>query len=127
MRTVVCFRASTADYCVPVEAARAVRDTSRLVELPAPRAGVAGLLPGDPPLTVLAPFGRIGHVVLVVEAGDKTFGLLVESVTGLRQVEEADIRLAPGGQDVVLISGTISTADGHLTMLADPSALAARL
>jgi chemotaxis signal transduction protein len=122
----VCFQAAGAAYCIPVQATRAVRTTSGMIALPAPGPDIAGILPGKPPLTVISPLGSGGTHVLVVETGDRTFGLLVESVTGLQRVIDADIRPQPDGQGRPLISGTIDNA-GHLVLVADPTALAARL
>ena len=99
MTTMVCFTAAGAAYCMPVEATRAVRRTTGMVTLPAARPDVAGLIPGDPPLTVLAPLGAGGTHILVVEIADHTFGLQVDTVTGLRRIADADIRPAPHGQD----------------------------
>ena len=126
MTTMVCFTAAGAAYCIPVEATRAVRRTTGMITLPAARPDVAGLIPGDPPLTVLAPLGAGGSHILVVEIAARSFGLQVDTVTGLRRVDEADIRPAPQGQDRTLISGMIDTG-GDLVMITDPSALAERL
>ena len=126
MTTVVCFSSAGATYCLPVEAARAVRPADGVVPLPAARPDVTGIIPGDPPLTVLAPLGAGGRHILVVEAAGRRFGLLVDAVSGLRRIEEADIRHAPEGQDRTLVSGTIDAGDG-LMLVADPAALAERL
>jgi chemotaxis signal transduction protein len=126
MTTMVCFTAAGAAYCMPVEATRAVRRTIGMITLPAARPGVAGLIPGDPPLTVLSPLGAGGTHILIVEIADHTFGLQVDTVTGLRRIDDADIRPAPQGQDRALISGTIETG-GDLMMVTNPSALAERL
>jgi chemotaxis signal transduction protein len=124
----VCFRAAGTDYCLPVEATRAVRPVLGMVVLPAVRADVVGLLPGSPPLTVVSPLGAGGGggQILVVEAGGSTFGLLVDAVSGLRRVDDADARVAPRGQDRGLVSGTVE-ADGCLLLVADAAALAERL
>jgi chemotaxis signal transduction protein len=124
----VCFRAAGTEYCLPVEATRAVRPVLGLVLLPAARADIVGLLPGAPPLTVVAPLGAGGGAgqILVVQADGTTFGLLVDNVSGLRQVDEADIRVAPQGQDRGLVCGTVE-ADGRLLLVADATALAERL
>jgi chemotaxis signal transduction protein len=126
MITMVRFRTGNTQYCLPVEAMRAVRTTSGLLPLPQGRNDVVGILPGDPPLTVIAPFGAGGDRVLVVEAGQKTFGVLVDAVPGLTRVNEADIRPAPDGQDEQLISGTVGS-DGELTLVTNPEALVGRL
>ncbi|MDX6296640.1 MAG: purine-binding chemotaxis protein CheW [Nocardioidaceae bacterium] len=122
MRTVVEFQASGATYCLPVEATRAVRSAAGMIALPAPRPHVAGLLPGDPPLTVMSPFGSAGQHVIVLYVGDTTYGLLVENVTGLRHVDDADLRPAPTGQQRELVCGSV-TINGQLVLLANPSAV----
>jgi chemotaxis signal transduction protein len=126
MTTMVCFHTADAAYCIPVDATRAVRDISGMIALPARRPNVAGIIPGNPPLTVISPLGVGGENILVVEADGKTFGLLVDAVTGLRRIADGEIRLAPHGQDRPLISGTVDT-DGRLTLIADPRTLAAQL
>jgi chemotaxis signal transduction protein len=124
MRTMVQFLVRGACYCLPVEAARAVRSSAGMIPLPAPGPNVAGLLPGDPPLTVLSPFGSEGEHIIVMQTGELRYGLLVEGVTGLRQIDEADIRPAPRGQGRELICGSIDI-DGQLVLLTDPAAVAA--
>jgi chemotaxis signal transduction protein len=124
--TMVCFVSDGVTYCVPVEAARSVRPARGMVSLPAGRPDVTGLLPGDPPLSVLSVLGPGGRHVLVMEAGGKKFGLLVDVVSGLRRMVKADIRPAPDGQARPLVSGTVAVEDG-LILVADPVALAARL
>jgi chemotaxis signal transduction protein len=126
MTMMVCFQSAGAAYCLPVGAARAVRPAAGLVALPAPASDVVGIMPGDPPLTVFAPLGRGGAQILVVESGERTFGLLVDAVTGLRRIADADIHAAPGGQDRPLVCGTVDS-QGELVLLTDPSALAGRL
>jgi chemotaxis signal transduction protein len=122
----VCFQAADAAYCLPVEVTRAVRPSLGMVVLPAARPDVAGLIPGDPPLTVISPLGAAAGVILVVEAGGTVFGLLVDTVSGLRRFADADIRVAPRGQHRALISGTVDAEDGMI-MVADADALAGRL
>jgi chemotaxis signal transduction protein len=124
--TMVCFQASGTAYCVPVEATRAVLRASGMINLPAPQPDVSGIIPGEPPLTVISPFGAGGAHILVISADDQTFGLQVEQVTGLRRVDEVDIHPAPRGQHDQLVSGTIA-AWGELVMVASASALAGRL
>jgi chemotaxis signal transduction protein len=124
--TMVCFQASGTAYCMPVDATRAVLRSTGMVELPAPHPDVSGIVPGDPPLTVISPLGRGGVHILVVSADQRTFGLQVEQVTGLRRVEDTDIHPAPGGQHDPLVSGTID-AWGELVLVADARALAGRL
>ena len=127
MRTMVCFQAAGTRYCLPVEATRAVRPAGGMVVLPDARADVVGLMPGDPPLTVISPLGagQDGQI-LVVQTGEVTFGLLVDTVSGLRRVDDAGIRVAPQGQDRVLVSGIVDADDGMM-LVADAAALGERL
>lgn len=126
MPTMVCFEAAGSAYCVPLQAARSVRTTDDLVALPDPAADVVGMLPGDPPLTVISPLRSEGKHILVMEADDKSFGLLVDVVTGVERFADHDIRPAPDGQDRALVSGTLEI-DGRFVLVADPTALASRL
>jgi chemotaxis signal transduction protein len=126
MMTVVHFRTGGGRFCIPVDATLAVRFASGLVELPAPRAGVVGILPAEEPITVLSVLGSGRDHVLVLAAAGQTFGLLVEEVTRLSRIDDSQIRIAPDGQAESLISGVISHDDG-LILVADPVALAERL
>ena len=126
MITVVGFRTGDGRYCVPVEATVAVRAAAGLIPLPSPLPGVVGVLAGDEPLSVLGVLGRGSHHVLILAAGGRTFGLLVEEVTGLRRVEDDQIGASPAGQSDALIVGVISGSDGPV-LLVDPGALAGRL
>jgi len=125
----VCFRAAGTDYCLPVESTRAVRTATDLRTIPGTAADIAGILPGQPPLTVISVLGGVegNHgFVLVVESGDTTFGLLVDAVDGLRRIAATDIRPVATGRGRDYISGTVDT-DGRFRLVADPKALAARL
>lgn len=126
MTTMVCFQSDGASYCLPVEATRAVRPASGIVALPAARPDIAGIIPGQPPITVVCALGTGGSQILVIETGGTTFGLLVDAVTGLRRIAASDIHPAPTGQDRALICGTIDN-EGDLVLVTDPVALAARL
>jgi len=126
MTTVVCFTAAKAEYCLPVASARSVRPVDGLIALPDPSADVAGMIPGDPPLTVISPLHSDLGQILVIEVGDKTFGLLVDAVTGVRRIDDKDIGPPPDGQKSRLVSGTLRS-DGRLILVADPRALAGEL
>jgi chemotaxis signal transduction protein len=126
MTTMVCFHAGDTAYCVSVEAIRGVRTTAGIMALPRARRGVTGMIPGDPPLTVIDPLGRGGAHVLILDTPTKTFGLLVDAVTSLYQVDGTTIGPAPEGQSRKLISGTLER-DGQLLLIADAQALAGLL
>ncbi|TFD76071.1 hypothetical protein E3T48_10700 [Cryobacterium fucosi] len=126
MTTMVCFRSDGASYCLPVEATRAVRTADGLVPVPGSGPDIAGVLPGGPPLTVLSALGAGGSHVIVVESRGASFGLLVDSVSGLRRFADDEVRPAPTGQDVAFICGLVDSG-GDLILVADPEALAARL
>jgi chemotaxis signal transduction protein len=113
-------------YCVPVEATIGVRTAAGLVPLPVPRPGVIGVLPADPPLTVLSVLGSGRDRILLLAAVGSTFGLLVQEVTGLTSVDEDQIGNPPDGQDEALVCGVVEGESG-LEFLADPAALAKRL
>ncbi len=71
MTTMVCFRAGNTAYCLPVDAARGVRTAAGLMALPQQRIGVAGMIPGDPPMTVVSSLGDGGSHILVIETPTK--------------------------------------------------------
>jgi chemotaxis signal transduction protein len=119
----VCFRTGDTAYCLPVQATRSVCDTTGLMALPSARPNVAGILPGDPPLTVLSSLGTGGSHILVIHTHGRWFGLLVDAVTELCRVDDDMIGPAPGGQSSPLVSGTVER-DGKLLLIADPDALA---
>ncbi|MEC5150061.1 chemotaxis protein CheW [Cryobacterium sp. GrIS_2_6] len=129
MTTMVCFHTAGTEYCLPVESTRGVRTAADLRAIPGTASDIAGILPGQPPLTVISVLGGAGDTggyVLVVESGDTTFGLLVDAVDGLRRIAATDIRPASTGRGRSYVSGTIDM-DGRLMLVADPDALAARL
>lgn len=129
MTTMVCFHTAGTDYCLPVEATRGVRTATELRTIPGTQSDIAGILPGQPPLTVISVLGGTAGprgYVLVVESGETIFGLLVDAVDGLRRIAATDIAPAATGRGRAYISGTVDT-DGRLILVADPEALAARL
>lgn len=126
MTTMVCFRTPGATYCLPLDAAVAVRTSQDLVPLPDPAPEVIGIIPGSPPMTVISPFGSTGAHIIVVEAAEKRFGILVDEVTGLRQLDATHVHAAPAGQAHTLVAGTVDS-EGDLFFVADPVALAGRL
>jgi chemotaxis signal transduction protein len=122
----VCFRTSQGQFALPVESTLSVRTMDGLVNLPAARADVVGVLPGDPPLSVLSSLGGGGrHVVVVVSDGVR-YGLSVLEVLGVRRVDDDQVGPPPNGQQGGLIAGTLYGSD-ELVLVADAQALAARL
>jgi chemotaxis signal transduction protein len=122
----VCFRTDQGRFALPVESTLSIRTIEGLVDLPAPRVDIVGVLPGDPPLSVLSALGVGGEHVVVVTADDVRFGLQVLEVLGVRRFEDSQIGPPPKGQEGGLISGTLDGADA-ITLVADARALAGRL
>jgi chemotaxis signal transduction protein len=122
----VCFHAGQVAYCLPIADTRAVRTSAGITKLPDPRPGVAGMIPGTPPMTVLSSLGQGGTHILVVETSTRAFGLLVDEVTSLWKVDDDKIGPIPEGQSQRLVSGT-AERDGELLLIVDPDALAALL
>jgi chemotaxis signal transduction protein len=121
----VAFRAGGRDFAVRIEQVRRVLAATGLAPLPDPLPGVAGLLRHDgATLTVLAPLGseQDGGQVLVLDHGGGATGLLVDEVTGIRQVDEAAIGPPPAGQRVPLVTGVLA-AGAELLLLVDAAAL----
>jgi chemotaxis signal transduction protein len=71
--------------------------------------------------------GSQGEHVIVVEADDGlSFGLLVEQVLGVEQVDPALVGPPPPGQDRAVVAGVVRT-DGELVMMLDLVELRGRL
>jgi purine-binding chemotaxis protein CheW len=122
MTTVVCFRAGETAYAVPVEDVREVRAVDRLTPLPEARPGVVGLLTyRDRPLSVLDTLGSGSRQVLLLDRGERAFGLLVEEVTGV-VTYDGEIGDPPAGQAGNLVAGVIKTSEG-MALLVDTAAL----
>jgi chemotaxis signal transduction protein len=128
MTTMVCFSAGGVSYAIPVVATLAVRTVEGMVTMPEPRPDVLGVLPGDPPLSVIAPLGTEADAnhILVVTTPDLDYGLLVDAVTDVCSFDDRAIQAAPAGQDGSLIAGVVERG-GALVLIADPEAMAARL
>jgi len=126
MKTMVCFRTQQGRFAMPVESTLSVRKVDGLVDLPSPAAEIVGVLPGDPPLSVLSSLGAGANHVLVVVADDVRFGLHVSEVLGVRRFQDEEIGPPPQGQANELIAGMLHEG-GELVLVADPRALAARL
>jgi chemotaxis signal transduction protein len=127
VKTIVRFRTPHGDYAVPVEEVSEVRSAAGLTPLPAPRPGVAGLMrSGDEALPVLTILAATGRHVVVIDRGARSFGLLVEEVTAVHEIDEASIGVSPSGQDRELVSGVLSDDDG-LVLLLDVDAVAGKL
>ena len=122
----VSFRTSQGRFALPVESTLAVRTMDGLVDLPAPRPDVVGVLPGDPPLSVLSPFGTGGDLVLVVVSGGVRYGLNVIEVLGVSRFDDDQVGPPPTGQAGGLIAATLH-GSGEIVLVADADALAARL
>ena len=127
MKTIVRFTVGAASFAAPVERISEVRSAGDLTPLPEPREGVAGLiLRAGATISVLSMFGATGRHVVVIDADALTFGLLVEEVTGVQQIDDAAIRPPPAGQHRALVEGVVTDGD-ELVLLLDVGALAARL
>lgn len=140
MRTLVFFRDGEGRYAVPVESTLGVRLATGLVPLPRPADGVVGLLPGNPPLSVVSMLpsksvggngtddegappadARRGHILLLAD-GEHRAGLLVDAVTRVARVPTSNIGGPPDGQALEVVAGVVDV-DGDLVMLADVAAL----
>lgn len=127
MTSMVRFRAAGAEYAVSVADTRQVRSAAGITPMPTPAAGVLGLLPvDDEALTITNLLGTAGEHVLVLDAGNGAFGLLVEEVLGVFIVDLNALGPAPTGQSEELVSGSMLGPDGLLLVL-DAGAVARML
>ncbi len=126
MTTMVWFHTGRGSFAVPVDSTTGVRTAAGIIDLPGSRDDVVGILPGDPPITVLSTLGTGRDHVLVLAVRERPFGLLVEQVMGVLDIDEADIGPAPQGQEADYIAGTLRSLD-ELILIADPGVLAGRL
>lgn len=123
MRTIVRFRTPRGAFALPVEHVAEVRPAAELTMLPAPQAGVAGVLRrGEGVLSVLSVLGEPGGHVIVVDVDGDTFGLLVEEVTGIHRIDDDAVGPPPGGQEGAGLLGAIVEDDG-VVLVVDPEAL----
>jgi chemotaxis signal transduction protein len=109
MKPMVRFRAQGGGhYAVPVQDVRQVRVTDHLSLLPSGREGVAGLIrQGDVAMPVLSVLGSDGDRLLVLEVDGRRFGLLVEEVSGVADVDEQRLGPPPEGQAGTLVTGVL--------------------
>ena len=127
MTRMVHFRTGDGEFAIAVESVLEVRRASGLVPMPSPGPDVVGLLPRvKDTLTVLTLLGSGREHVLVIDAGQAPFGLLVEEVCGILAVDERAVEPAPRGQSSDLVSGVIRTGEG-VVLLVDAHALERRV
>jgi chemotaxis signal transduction protein len=121
------FRTGDGEFAITVENVLEVRCAAGMVPMPSRRPDVVGLLPRvNDTLTVLTLLGSGREHVLVIDAGEAPFGLLVEEVRGIVAVDDRDVEPAPRGQSSELVSGLIRTGD-VVVLLVDAHALERRL
>jgi len=126
MIAVVRFRAGGARYAVPVSDVRQVRPAADVSALPAARSGVAGVIrQGGAALPVLSVLGSPAEQVLMLEAGGRGYGLLVEEVSAVAHVDERGLGPPPDGQDAGLVTGILD-AGAELVLVLDAAAMGAR-
>jgi len=124
MRPMVRFRAQGSHYVVPVEDVRQVRTADRVSLLPAGRTGVAGLIMhGDVALPVLSVLGTGGDRLLVLDVDGRSFGLLVDEVSGVAEIDERRVGPPPEGQTGTLVTGVLDS-DRDIALVIDPRVLA---
>jgi chemotaxis signal transduction protein len=124
MTAMVRFRAGGASYAVPVRDVRLVRLSGGITPLPAGRAGVAGLASvAGAALPVLSALGTDAGQLLVLEAEGRTFGLLVEEVSGVVDLDDLTVGAAPEGQAGPLVTGVAELA-GELVLIVDAATIA---
>ncbi len=124
MTALVCFATPDGQRCaLDVHDAGAVVRFATLEPLPAPRAGVLGLLrSGEELLPVLGAAGARGRHVVVVHATAGRFGLLVDEVTAVVRVREEQLGPPPRGQERPVVRA-IAGGAGAGALVLDPDVL----
>lgn len=118
MSTVLRFLSAGGQYAVPIEHCREVRPAAQVQPLPASRPGVVGVLPWrDRVLSVVSPLGPCGDHVIVLDAGNRPFGLLVDEVIGVERLDAPVAGAPPPGQELPLISAAASRDDALLLVV----------
>jgi chemotaxis signal transduction protein len=121
------FRAGGSSYAIPVRDVREVRPGGNLSSLPLSREGVAGITKKDGmALPVLSVLGSERDRLLVLEAGGRSFGLLVHDVTGIADVDEEQLGPPPEGQDAAMVTGVLD-AGADMVLVLDAAALVCRV
>jgi purine-binding chemotaxis protein CheW len=105
LRELIAFRVAEQEYCVDIMAVREIRGWSPATPLPQQPAymrGVINLRGVVLPIMDLA--GRLGlpmveptqrHVIVVVRAGERTMGMMVDAVSDILAVDPAAIQPTP--------------------------------
>ncbi len=126
MTAVVRFCAGGGSYAVPVSDVWEVRPATEVSPLPLGRPGVAGLATrGGQAFPVLSVLGADHRQLLLLHAGGRTFGLLVEEVSGIGELDEQRLAPPPEGQDGQLVTGVWDpgSSGAQLVLLLDAAAL----
>jgi chemotaxis signal transduction protein len=111
MTTMVQFRTTQGQFCIPIENVREVRQGDDILPLPLPRAGVVGVVHTESEsLTVVSTLGGGDGHVLVLNSLHGHFGLLADEVCGIVSIEE--LEPAPRGQATQVLSGVARTSEG---------------
>lgn len=122
MKKLVLFRTSTGEFAIPVESVREVRSEPSLAAIPGAHPAVAGLLDwkGEA-LTVIAPFGAGGQVI-VLEGGPGFYALVVGEVLELAHRSDRELGRAPAQGSAGYVTG-VMRSEGHMVPILDPSLL----
>ena len=97
--------------------------------MPEQRPDVLGVLPGDPPLSVIAPLGAdadANHILVGRPHHTSTTACSSMPSPKSAAFDDRTIQAAPAGQGAGLIAGVAERA-GAIVLIADPEAMAARL
>ena len=126
VRELISFRVGEQDYCVDIMAVREIRGWSPATQLPQQppyMRGVINLRGAVLPIMDLA--GRLGlpmveptvrHVIIVVKAGDRTVGMMVDAVSDILSVTPEMAQETPdlACDDVRSFLDGIITLDGRM-------------
>ena len=119
MQRFVRFHAGPGTFLVALEFVREIRSAADLVPLPDGRAHVVGVLSGEEEtLTVIDVLGKGRDHVIVVQASG-CFGIHVQQVVGVVDVDPDEFGPAPRGQRHEVVQ-SVRRTDGTLEMVINP-------
>jgi chemotaxis signal transduction protein len=123
MISILRFSTTQGDFALTIEHVLRIVPATELTPLPDAAEGVRGVVrEADALVPVTDALGAGGSMIVVVDVGGEMVGVLAGDVTGVIEIDEAQMGPAPTGQRGGLISAMV-TIGRATAMLLDPEAL----